>query len=47
MSLLHGKKGVVMGVANDHSIVWGFSKNLSDEVAELCLLIKESLYIEE
>ena len=36
MSLLHGKKGVVMGVANDHSIAWGISKKLSDEGAELC-----------
>ena len=32
MSLLHGKKGVVMGVANDHSIAWGISKKLSNEL---------------
>ena len=36
MSLLHGKKGVIMGVANDHSIAWGISKKLSSEGAELC-----------
>ena len=30
MSLLHGKKEVVMGVANDHSIACGMSKKLSD-----------------
>ena len=35
MSLLHGKKGVVMGVANDHSIAWGISKKLSDEIEKL------------
>ena len=45
MSLLHGKKGVVMGVANDHSIAWGISKKLSDEGAELCFTYQgESLH---
>ena len=45
MSLLHGKKGVVMGVANDHSIAWGIAKKLSDEGAELCFTYQgESLH---
>ena len=36
MDYLKNKKGVVMGVANDHSIAWGISKKLSEEGAELC-----------
>ncbi len=33
--LMHGKRGLVMGVANDHSIAWGIAKALSTEGAEL------------
>ena len=36
MGYLKNKKGVVMGVANDHSIAWGIAKKLSEEGAELC-----------
>ena len=27
--LMHGKRGLVMGVANDHSIAWGIAKVLA------------------
>ena len=37
MSLLEGKKGLIVGVANDHSIAWGISKKLS-EWSELGIL---------
>ncbi|KEP70934.1 SDR family oxidoreductase [Thioclava sp. BHET1] len=33
--LMKGKRGLVMGVANDRSIAWGIAKALSDEGAEL------------
>ncbi len=33
--LLKGKKGLVMGVANEKSIAWGLAKALSDQGAEL------------
>lgn len=33
--LMKGKKGLVMGVANDRSIAWGISKALADNGAEL------------
>jgi enoyl-[acyl-carrier protein] reductase I len=33
--LMKGKRGLVMGVANDHSIAWGIAKALSAEGAEL------------
>jgi enoyl-[acyl-carrier protein] reductase I len=33
--LMQGKRGLVMGVANDHSIAWGISKTLAAHGAEL------------
>jgi enoyl-[acyl-carrier protein] reductase I len=33
--LMAGKRGLVMGVANDHSIAWGIAKALAAEDAEL------------
>jgi len=35
MNLLKGKKGLIMGVANDRSIAWGISKKLFENGAEL------------
>jgi len=35
MALLKGKKGLIMGVANDRSIAWGIAKKLSEHGAEL------------
>jgi enoyl-[acyl-carrier protein] reductase I len=32
---MKGKRGLVMGVANDHSIAWGIAKALADQGAEL------------
>ena len=34
-NLMKGKKGLVMGVANSHSIAWGMAKALHDSGAEL------------
>src|SRR3954466_12024543 len=33
--LMDGKRGLVMGVANDHSIAWGIAKVLAKHGAEL------------
>jgi len=33
--LMRGKRGLVMGVANDHSIAWGIARALFDQGAEL------------
>src|SRR5437762_12618450 len=33
--LMKGKRGLIMGVANDHSIAWGIAKNLAAHGAEL------------
>lgn len=35
MGLLDGKKGLILGVANDHSIAWGIARALHAEGAEL------------
>ena len=35
--ILEGKKGLVVGIANDHSIAWGIAKSLSDEGASMYL----------
>ena len=35
--MLKGKKGIIFGIANDHSIAWGISKKLSENGAELAL----------
>jgi enoyl-[acyl-carrier protein] reductase I len=33
--IMKGKRGLIMGVANDHSIAWGIAKQLADAGAEL------------
>src|SRR5918993_426481 len=33
--LMQGKRGLIMGVANDHSIAWGIAKVLAEHGAEL------------
>ena len=34
-NLLNGKRGLIMGLANDKSIAWGIAKACHDEGAEL------------
>ncbi len=34
-ALMQGRRGLIMGVANDHSIAWGIAKALADQGAEL------------
>src|SRR5271170_1094707 len=33
--LMHGKRGLIMGVANDHSIAWGIARALAAHGATL------------
>ncbi len=33
--LMSGKRGLIMGVANDHSLAWGITKNLAAHGAEI------------
>jgi len=32
--MLKNKKGIIFGIANDHSIAWGIAKKLSEKGAE-------------
>ena len=36
-NLMKNKRGLIMGVANDHSIAWGIAKALAEQGAKLCL----------
>ena len=33
--LMQGKRGLIMGLANDKSLAWGIAKHLADHGAEL------------
>ena len=35
--MLKNKKGIIFGIANDHSIAWGIAKKLSENNAELAI----------
>src|SRR5579863_4811855 len=35
MGLMAGKRGLIMGVANDHSIAWGIAQVLAGQGAEI------------
>ncbi len=35
MSVMRGKRGLIVGVANDHSIAWGIAKRVAEEGARL------------
>jgi enoyl-[acyl-carrier protein] reductase I len=43
MGLLDGKKALIFGVANDHSIAWGIARALHDEGATVGFASMESL----
>lgn len=42
-SLMHGKRGLIMGVANDHSLAWGITKALADHGAELAFTYQSGI----
>ncbi|MEM8856395.1 MAG: SDR family oxidoreductase, partial [Pseudomonadota bacterium] len=39
-----GKRGIVMGVANNHSIAWGIAKTLYEEGATLGLTFQNDQF---
>ena len=51
MNLMKGKKGLIMGVANERSIAWGISQKLAEAGAELAFHLlrrcfkKKELYL--
>ncbi|ALE03380.1 enoyl-ACP reductase FabI [Bartonella ancashensis] len=42
--LMKGKRGLIMGIANDHSIAWGIARRLAEEGAELALTYQGSAF---
>ena len=44
MKLLQGKKGLVMGIANERSIAWGIAKEAYNHGAELCLTYQNEVF---
>src|ERR1700753_3263690 len=42
--LMKGKRGLVMGVANQHSIAWGIAQALHDAGAELAFTYQGDLF---
>ena len=39
--LLSGKRGLIMGVANERSIAWGIAREMSKNGAELAFTYRE------
>ena len=43
-TLMAGKRGLIMGVANDHSIAWGIARAAAAEGAELAFTYQSDLF---
>ena len=43
--MLKNKKGVIFGIANDHSIAWGIAKKLSENGAELAITYQNEILL--
>ena len=43
--MLKNKKGVIFGIANDHSIAWGIAKRLSEHGAELAITYQNDILL--
>ena len=41
--VMAGKKGLIMGVANERSIAWGIAAKLAEQGAELAFTFQEKL----
>ena len=43
--MLKNKKGIIFGIANDHSIAWGIAKKLHDNGAELGITYQNQILL--
>ena len=41
--MLKNKKGIIFGIANDHSIAWGIAKKLAEYGAEIGITYQNNL----
>ena len=42
--MLKGKRGIIFGIANDHSIAWGIAKKLSEHNAKLAITYQNDTF---
>jgi len=42
--IMQGKRGLIMGVANDHSIAWGIAKKLHEHGAEMAFTYQDDAF---
>ena len=42
--LMHGKRGLIMGLANDRSLAWGIAQALAAQGAELAFEAPPSVF---
>ena len=47
MMLMKGKRGLVMGVANDRSIAWGIAKKLASQGAEIAFTYQSEMLLKK
>ena len=45
--MLNNKKGIVFGIANDHSIAWGIAKKLKEHGAELAITYQNDTFLKK
>ena len=43
--MIKGKKGIVIGIANDHSIAWGIAKKLHENGGELAITYQNNILL--
>ena len=43
--MLKGKKGIVFGIANDHSIAWGIAKSLHKQGAKIAITYQNNILL--
>ena len=43
--ILKNKKGIIFGIANDHSIAWGIARKFSNEGAELAITYQNDTFL--
>ena len=43
--MIRNKKGIIFGIANDHSIAWGIAKKLHSHGAELCITYQNEIFL--
>ena len=43
--MLKNKKGIIFGIANDHSIAWGIAKKLSEKGAEFGITYQNEILL--